>query len=281
MVLEIRDLWPDIPIAVGALHNPAQVFAAQILEWVAYHQAKHLIALSPGIAEGIVRRGIPEDRVTVLPNSSDLDLFDVPASQGEEVRSRLGLMAAQPLVVYAGTFGLINGIGYLIDIADEMRSIAPDIRFLLVGEGREQRDIEEKAKQSGVLNNNLFIWKPVPKMEMPKILAAATIATSFVIPLKLLWHNSANKFFDALAASKPIAINYGGWQADVLKESGAGIVLPPDDPQAAAHALADFTHNPQRLQAAGRAARHLAETRFNRDDLAKELENILQRATQN
>lgn len=278
MVFEVRDLWPDIPIAVGALRNPVLIWAARALEWTAYHAAEHIIALSPGMAEGVARRGIPRERITVLPNSSDLDLFDVPASRGEEVRRRLGLAAGQPLILYAGTLGLINGVGYIVDIAAEMQRICPEARFLLVGDGVERDAVYEKARQKGVLDANLFMWEPVAKAEMPGVLSAATVATSFVIPLPVLGHNSANKFFDALAAGRPMVINHGGWQADLLHEHGAGLALPPDDAPAAARLLADFVSDPERVQAAGKAARHLAETHFDRDVIARQLEAILRKA---
>jgi glycosyltransferase involved in cell wall biosynthesis len=96
-----------------------------------------------------------------------------------------------------------------------------------------------------------------------------------------MWANSANKFFDALASATPVAINYGGWQKELLDESGAGIVLPPNNPEEAARRLADFVADAQRLQAAGKAARKLAEERFSRDMLCDQLEQVLLSAVEN
>ena len=227
-----------------------------------------------------MRRGIPAAKVTVIPNSCDVEQFDIPASRGQSIRQRrLGLTDDQPLVVYTGTFGLINGVGYLVDVAAAMRTIDPEIRFLLVGSGAERPKVIARAEAQGVLNKTMWIWEPLPKTEMPDLLAAATLATSVVIPLPELWHNSANKFFDALAAGKPIAINHGGWQAELLEQSGAGIVLPSDDPGCAARRIAAFVRDPERLARAAVAARSLAYTRFNRDRMARELEDILQQVS--
>ena len=77
------------------------------------------------------------------------------------------------------------------------------------------------------------------------------------------------------AAGKPVAINYGGWQAELIQTHAAGIVLPPDDPAQAAHALAELAHDAPRLQQAGAAARHLAQTEFDRDTMAHKLEEVL------
>lgn len=281
LVFEVGDLWPELPIAMGALRNPLAKALAHTLEWVAYHSSAHIVALSPGMAEGVMRRGISAERVTVIPNGCDLSMFDVPASRGEAIRRRLpGLAPDQPLIVYTGTFGLINGVGYLVDVAAAMRSVAPEVRFLLVGGGAEREKVTAQARERGVLDQNLWIWDPLPKTEMPNLLAAATVATSVFIPLQAMWHNSANKFFDGLAAGKPVAINYGGWQARLLQETGAGAVLPHDDPARAAHLLAALVRDPERLQKAGTAARTLAQTQFNRDLMAQKFETVLEQATQ-
>jgi glycosyltransferase involved in cell wall biosynthesis len=245
LVFEVRDLWPELPIAVGALKNPVLRWLAKILEWVAYHASDHVMALSPGMAEGVIRRGISPERVTVTYNGGDLDVFDVPAECGQPVRDRLGLKDGQPLVVYAGTFGLVNHLSWLLEVARTMLDIAPDVHFLLVGTGAERPKIIELARELGVLDRNLTIWEPLSKLDMPPVLAASTISVSTVLPLKELWHNSANKFFDALAAGKPQAINHEGWQADVLRETGAGIVMPADDTHQAALDLAAFIHDPR------------------------------------
>jgi glycosyltransferase involved in cell wall biosynthesis len=174
----------------------------------------------------------------------------------------------------------INGVGYLVDVAAAMRTVAPEVRFLLVGQGAETEKISVQAQEAGVLHHNLWIWKSIPKQEMPDLLAAATVATSLFIPLRPMWNNSANKFFDALAAGKPIAINYGGWQAELLERSGAGLVMPPNDPMQAAQLLASFIHDPQRLRRAGAAAHTLAHTEFHRDTMAAKLETVLTQAVE-
>jgi len=275
MIFEVRDLWPEIPIAVGALRNPFTRSLARWLERVAYRASAHVVALSPGMAAGVMKRRIPPSRVSVIPNSCDVNLFDVPAEQGQWVRERLGLEPGQPLIVYTGAFGLINGVGYLVDMAAAMRTIAAEVRFLLVGHGAELDKVKARAERSDVLNRNLWIWPPLPKVRVPDLLAAATVATSVVIPLKELWNNSANKFFDTLAAGKPIVINHEGWQADMIRKSGAGIVLPPDNAVQAAELLYDFISDPERLERAAAAARRLASEEFSLDLMYAKFERVL------
>lgn len=278
MVFEVRDLWPELPIAVGALRNPLARAAARGLELAAYRAANHVVALSPGMAQGVIARGVDPARVSVIPNCCDLDMFDIAAEHGDVLRAQVpGLSDDGPLILYAGTFGLINGVSYLAEVAAAMRRLNPAARFLLVGDGAERERLIVRAHDLGVLGANLFVWAPLPKRQMPALFAAADVATSLFLPIPAMAHNSANKFFDALAAGRPVAINYGGWQAEILRSSGAGLVLPPDSPAEAARLLAAYLDDRQGLKRAGAAARELAATTFARDAMADRLLEIFER----
>jgi glycosyltransferase involved in cell wall biosynthesis len=276
MVFEVRDLWPEMPIALGVIRGKVPIAAARWLERFAYRNAARVIALSPGMRDGVVASGYPSERVSVIPNSCDLDLFTVPSASAQAFRSTLPVANGCALVTYAGSLGTLNGVGYLAQIAAEYRKLdAKEASFLVVGDGRERSSIEALASELGVLNSSFHILGQLPKAEIPLLLSATDVATSLFIDLPEMRKNSANKFFDALASGTPIAINYEGWQADLLRKSGAGLVLPADDPPAAAQLLATFLADRDRLAQAGQAARHLAETRFSRDLLSKEFERVL------
>jgi glycosyltransferase involved in cell wall biosynthesis len=275
MVFEVRDLWPELPIAMGALKGPAQIALARRLERFAYHNAAAIVALSPGMREGIIAAGYPPEQVTVIPNSCDIALYQAPREHGLAFRAQQPWLGDRPMVLYAGTLGRINGVGYLARIAAEMRALNPDVRFVIVGDGMEREVVAKQAEELGVLGQSLFLLEPMPKREMPALFSAATVCTSLFVDLPQMWSNSANKFFDALAAGRPVAINYQGWQADLLRGSGAGVVLPPDDAPVAAALLAQVLGSREFLSSAGEAALHLARTQFDRDVLARDLESVL------
>ena len=279
MVFEVRDLWPELPIAVGMLKNPFLKKAAKWLELFAYKNADDVVALSPGMKKGIVKSGYPSEKVRVIPNSCDVDLFQVSQSEGRRFLNSHPELQDGPVVLYAGTLGLINGVGYLVEIADAMLQIDPVVRFLIVGDGKEENKIRKKAVNAGVLGKNIWMFPSVSKSEMPRLLSATTISTSLVIDLPETWNNSANKFFDSLAAGRPIMINHEGWQADMIREIGIGLVVPPDNADQAARMLHDFLSDPEKTTKAGKAAFQLAKTRFDRDDLAGELLDVLQKAS--
>ena len=275
MVLEIRDLWPELPIAIGALRNPLLKWLARALEKTAYSRADHVVALSPGMAAG-VKRVCPWQSVTVIPNACDVDLFQKPAEdEVRHLRARLKLEMDEKLVLYAGTLGRINGVHFLVELAKRLRTTAPEVRFLIIGDGAEKRTVTDLAREYGVLNNNLSIWPPLPKLQMPAVFALSTVSTSLFVPLREMWNNSANKFFDSLASFTPLAINYAGWQAEILKSSGAGIVLPSDNLDEASKMLASLVRSEERLGSARKAAQELATREFDRDRLVQVLEEKL------
>lgn len=279
MVFEVRDLWPELPIAVGALRNPIARIMAQFLERTAYHCSAEIVTLSPGMSHGVHKLGIPYSRITEIPNSSDLELFYPNSDLRKSFRAKYSIKDDQILIVYAGTFGLINGVKYLVQLASELLS---DIRFrfIAIGDGKEYKDTQDAAADYGVLNVNFHMSGPIPKSEMPTILAAADISTSLFIPIPEMESNSANKFFDGLAAGCCMAINYGGWQAELLKETGAGLQIDRDV-KIAAGQLQELVNTPGRLAKAKLAARNLAESKFSRDQLAIRLEGVLNRAVKN
>ena len=278
MVFEVRDLWPHVPIAMGALQNPIMRSCAKMLESFAYRRASRIVALSPGMQEGVISSGVPLDKVSVIPNSSDLDLFDPNKNDGQLFRKAHPELGEGPMVVYGGTMGRVNGVGYLARIASAAKQLGSTTQFVVVGRGAEEDMVRKIASDEGVLGVNFHLYPPLPKKQMPNLLAAADVSVSLVINIEALWANSANKFFDSLASGTPMAINHGGWQADLLRDTGAGLVLPPDAPEEAAVQLEVFLADREGLRDAGEAARELARSRFSRDVLAVQLECVLQDA---
>jgi len=276
MVFEVRDLWPELPIAVGALKNPILQGAARALERFSYSNSAAVIALSPGMAEGVVRAGYPRERVVIVPNASDLDLFRRDSAKGRAFRRRAGIGDDRILVGYLGTLGRINGVAYLVKIAAALKGDARFV-FLAMGDGQEREQVAALARAEGVLDRNFLMQPKIAKAQIPDVLSAVDVATSLFLPIPEIESNSANKFFDGLAAGCCVAINYGGWHAKLLQEAGAGIRLDCD-PQRAAAELQTLADEPGRIASAGLNARGLAERDFSRDMLAARVEAVLSAA---
>src|SRR5690606_14665623 len=200
MVFEVRDLWPEVPIAMGVLKKPYQVFLAKRLEKWAYKNSAHVVALSPGMKEGIVAAGYPKSKVSVIPNSCDNLLFEVDDKKFKKFVQDNTWLPNGKVIIYTGTFGIVNDVGVTIELAKELKKRNSDIKILLIGDGAEYEKVYQKALDENVLNHSLYIRRQVSKKEIPYYLKYASMASSFAIDLPAIQANSANKFFDALAA---------------------------------------------------------------------------------
>ena len=278
MVFEVRDLWPEMPIAVGALNNPLLRFAARRLEHWAYHNAEAVVALSPGMKEGVLRTGYPAEKIAVIPNSSDNAEFQYNAEAGVKFRAQREWLEDRPLLVYTGTFGPTNGVGYMVPVARELLRLNSNVRILLVGEGKEKTAIMAQAEHAGVLGKNLFIEGMLPKRDVPALLSAADMASALFVDLPEMRKNSANKFYDALASGTPVLLNYGGWMHEIVRTTDSGLAMWGYSAEEVAVKLDEKLHDREWLAQAGKSARLLAEEYFDRDSLSDQLIQVLQAA---
>jgi glycosyltransferase involved in cell wall biosynthesis len=276
-VFEVRDMWPDVPIALGALRHPIlQTFARQ-LELLTYRRAAHVVALAPGMREDIVAKGIPAGKVSVIPNGCDIHAFG-GAAEGRSPRNDFEWLGTRKLVLCAGTIGRVHGVDYMVHLARIVGRIDPEVRFVAIGGGAEWERIRSLAASEGVLDRNFFIFRPVGQRVLAGWLHAADLSLALIGGPRIVWKDAVqNKFFDALAAGKPIASNFDGWQSQVAQEADVGITLDRDDiERSASQVLAVLADDAWRSGVPERA-RRLAEGAFSRDRHALELEAIFAR----
>jgi glycosyltransferase involved in cell wall biosynthesis len=274
-VFEVRDLWPDALINLGGLKNPIVIWHLRRLAKKIYNQATHIIALSPGMKDGITYTGIPAERVTVIPNACDLDLFQ-PDLDGSVWCNRLGLNG-RFTAVYFGAMGLANGLEYVIEAARILAHRRKDnIALVLVGDGGKKPELQ-KLVQEYKLTNVIFC-NSVPKVEIARLVAECDACmTIFRAARENTW--SPNKMFDSLAAGKAVLINVPGWLGETIESNRCGRCLDPHRPQALADALEELAVNPQLCREMGKNARALAEREFERTKLADRLEKVLLQVT--
>ncbi|MBH0038960.1 glycosyltransferase family 4 protein [Pseudoalteromonas sp. SWN166] len=276
LVFEVRDLWPELPIATGAIKNKYIIKFALWLEEYTYRNSKRIIGLSPGMCEGVISKGISVNKVTLATNSCDTDLFDVDKKIGANyLKSDLAFTNGRKLIVYTGTFGMINKVGYIVELAKASQELDPNLCFVAIGDGMEKEEVIAEANKAGVLNKNLYILSPVPKTEIVKLLSAADLSLSLFGPVIEMWHNSANKLFDALAAQTPIAINYGGWQKSLIEKYHCGLAIDSTDYQNAAISISRFLNDKAQYSKAVESCKTLSYEHFSRDIMAARIEKTL------
>jgi len=263
-IFEARDIWPEAVIAIGAIKNKILQKILFFLEHLIYKNAAAIVPLSVDMKNSIISRypKLAEKPIEVIENIAEINRFQTgDTNKTSFLKNKIGF---QPrfTILYAGAFGKVNGLKYVIELARNLASIDPTIVFILIGSGAEKKELISKAKEEGVLNKNIFFLDSVSKQDLPQLYHECNMGSSFVIPIKELWANSANKFFDSLAAGKPILINYKWWQKEVINKEKIGYVLPTKINDEAVKNFATYTHDKILLQKQQKNALNIAKESY-------------------
>lgn len=273
-VFEVRDLWPELPKAMGVIRNPFVLKAMSFLEWASYKSAHRLIGLSPGIVDGIAQRGIPRQNIALIPNGCDLGIFANEAApwRPEQIKPD------DLLAVFAGTHGMANGLDAVLNAAAELKKRGrSDIKFLLIGQGKLKSALQERAQQESL--DNVIFHDPVNKAKLAGLMNSTDIGLQVLANIPAFYYGtSPNKFFDYIAAGLPVLNNYPGWLAEMINEHKCGFAIPPDNAIAFADALEKATDNKEMLKIMGKNSRVLAENEFNRELLSNKFVDWLEGA---
>jgi glycosyltransferase involved in cell wall biosynthesis len=263
-VFEVRDLWPELPRAMGVIRNPVVLWAMGALEWVSYRSAHRLVGLSPGIVQGIMHRGVKMQLIALVPNGCDLDLF------GQYVKPWRpeGVHPDDLVAIFAGTHGQANGLDAVLDAAAVLkRRGRDDIKILLIGSGKLKPALQARAECEGL--TNVMFHDPVNKARMAGLMAATDLGLQVLSDVPAFYFGtSPNKFFDYIAAGLPVLNNYPGWLAEMIEANACGFVVPPQNPTIFADAMEQAANDRQALLAMGQRSLALAKTQFARQALA-------------
>ena len=273
-VFEVRDLWPDLPIAMGAITNPAMIFALRRLERFTYRRADHIVALAPGMKEGVIAAGYPADRISTIPNGCDTVLFQVSDEPLTDARFAAGSDGLR--IVYPGVLGNANGLDDVFDALAVLRKRNESgIHLHLIGGGGEKDHLLERHVADR-LEDYVTFHAPIPKEELAKVLPRFDVGLMTLrnVP-EFHYGTSPNKFFDFLAAGLPVLNNYPGWVAGMIEKAECGVVVEAENPEALADAMVEFRNRRSELPAMGKRSRMLAETEFSRDLLGRQFVDML------
>lgn len=264
-VFEVRDLWPELPKAMGVIKNPIVLWMMSVLEWTSYHSADRLVGLSPGIVDGIIKRGIAPEKVASIPNGCDLDIF---ASEHQAWRPE-GVEPTDLMAIFTGTHGLANGLNAVLDAAVELKKRQrTDIKLVLVGDGMQKKALLERAAELQL--DNVIFHDPVNKAKLAGLMASADIGLQILANVPAFYYGtSPNKFFDYISAGLPVLNNYPGWLAELITKEQCGFAVPPENPQAFADALEQAANQREKLIEMGRNAQQVAREQFNRSILSQ------------
>ena len=275
LVFEVRDLWPEAPIQMGALRNPLAQRMARALERAVYRSARQVVALSPGMRDGVIAAGVEPERVTLVPNASDLDLFAPDLDPGD-LRARLGLEGAF-VASYFGTMGEANDLTQVVEAAALLEERGENgVAFVLQGEGKRRVAIEDEVRRRGL--RNVVLLPAADKASAARLAAASDACMTIFKDVSILATNSPNKLFDTFAAGRAAIVNTGGWQRELVERHEAGVYARAGDPAHLADQVLWLRDHPEETAAYGRNGRRLAETQFDRRILADRMREVLEEA---
>lgn len=259
-VFEVRDLWPELPKAMGVITNPVVLAAMSGLEWLSYRSATRCVGLSPGIVDGIARQGVSRERIVLVPNGCDHDIFGASV----EAWRPDGVGADDLMAVFAGTHGKANGLGAVLDAAAVLkRRNRSDIKLLLIGQGGLKPELQARAAAEGL--DNVVFHPPVDKTRLAGLMADTDLGMQILANVPAFYYGtSPNKFFDYLASGLPVLNNYPGWLAELVESHHCGFALPPEDPVAFADALETAAADRAGLKQMGMRGLELARGEFDR-----------------
>jgi glycosyltransferase involved in cell wall biosynthesis len=273
-VFEVRDLWPETAIEAGILTSKPLIALSYKLERLAYRRAAWVNVLTPAFQEAVIsRKGVPADRVSMIPNAADLDLMR-PGPRENAVRQRLGLQG-KFVVSYFGAHGKLNHLSQLLDVAERIRTSHPDVRILLVGEGMEKQMLVAEGRRR-CLDNVLFL-DPVAKEQVVDYINASDVCTAVLLRRDVFRTVYPNKVFDYMSCARPTIIGIDGVARKLVEDGGAGLYAEPENTDAFIEALLRLKGAPALRDRMGQSGYDYVRRHYTRERLAERYLAILER----
>jgi glycosyltransferase involved in cell wall biosynthesis len=280
-VFEVRDLWPESLTAVGMgdenslLHHGLAAVARFL-----YERSDRIVVVTPAFKQHLIERWrVPEERVSVVENGVEADLFaPQPPAANRALRQQLGT-EGKFLVCYAGTMGMAHGLETLLDAASKLQRQNPEVMFLLIGEGAEKERIKSRAQDRRLANVHFRDQQPRDKIsafvsasDVCLVLLKKTDVFKTVIPTKML---------EFMSCSRPVIVGVDGQARQIVEESGGGIVIEPENATELAQAIHQLVANPAQAAALGQRGREHILRNYSRRQTAEKyiqiLESLLER----
>jgi glycosyltransferase involved in cell wall biosynthesis len=267
LVMEVRDLWPESLVAVGASRTSSPL--VQLLEAVAhalYRSAEHIVTVTEAQRAAIVASGIGAQRVTVIPNGVD-DSFMAQVDRESSARA-----AGEFVVTYIGTLGMAHHLETLLEAAHAMRK-DPAVRFQLVGEGARRAALEEKARALD-LRNVTFIGER-PRDEVARWICSSDACLVLLRQTPVFHTVVPSKMLEIMAAGCPMVLGVAGEASTLLERAGAGIAIEPENSGQLVAALHRLRADAALRRTLGDNGRRFVAAEFKREQLAARYLGIL------
>lgn len=270
-IFDVRDLWSDELTTYGGFEDTSPaVRLTRALEQFAYKRADHISCTTKSLAATVAARGGGGEKISVLPNGADLEIFR-PLPARNEIADLYGL-GDRFVVMYSGLFGIKHGLEMLLEAAEILRD-EPEVVFFLLGNGASRDDLLLQVKDRDL--KNVIIADERRVEEVPWLIARSDVCFAAVRPEPYPRKVISVKIFEYMACEKPVIGAVEGESATVIEESAGGIVVAPGDASAIAAAALALKADPERRAVMGKAGRRYVEKFYSRSAWAGRFERQL------
>lgn len=267
-IFEVRDLWPELPRAMGVVNNKFLYYILKILEISCYKFSDFCIGLSPGIIEGI-KKYVPSEKTVLISNYSNIDFFKPKTNFNDKKKIKL---------IYAGALGLANGIDNMLNEAKRLLNLGYNInsfQFDFYGTGIKQQHLINRVKNENLTNCKFY--DSVPKFKLKKIFHDYDMGIMSLENIKEFHYGtSPNKFFDYISSGLPVICNYDGWIKDMIEEYNIGIATNPNVKDDFSKKIISLLNNKKTLETHSINSRNLAEKEFSDKEQLKKISKVIQ-----
>jgi len=266
-IFNVHDLWPESAVQMGVLHNAALIRLSEWLEWSTYRRAKEVWAVTEGICETLIRKGLPAKKTALIPNGVDASRFHpIPR---DEARAQLG-WDDRFTVMYAGTLGLAHGLTTMLDAAERLRE-QTDLRFLLVGEGAMRAELMADAARRGL--DNVTFLPSFPHDKMPLVLAGADVCVVSLRRLAVFKGARPSKMFECMASARPVLLAVDGEAREIAeREAGAALYAEPENTDAMVAGILELKRRPDWAREMGERGRAYVLAHLDRERIISDIE---------
>lgn len=272
-ILEIRDIWPDSIVAVGAIRNKRLLSFLEKMEIMMYSSADHIVAVGEGYRQKMVEKGVPPEKISIVMNGIDKKVF-YPCEPDTMLIKKWGL-ANKFVCSYVGTVGMASGLETVLHAAKRLKNMRrTDIHFMIVGDGAIRYDLETQARDMG-LDNITFTGRQ-PKELMPKYLSMTDTCLVHLRKSMLFETVMPSKIFEAAGMAKPIIIGVNGYAKKSVLEAKAGIAIESENANELVEAVLRLAGNPEQKRLLGEAGYHHFGNNNDRDNLAQDYQKIIE-----
>lgn len=273
-VYNVQEIHPDALVDAGVLSNPVIIWLMRMLERFVYARARKVVVISPLFKEALQQKGVTAQKIEVVPNFVDVE--DIMPLGKENPFSIKHSLEDKFVVLYAGNIGLSQDMNALMDAAEALRNDS-SIIFLIVGDGVEREEMEDRIRQRALANVLMLPFQP--RSTVPDIYAAAD-ACLVGLRKKMAYTHVPSKIYTILAAGKPAVV---GAEPDseiaaILKETGGGLLVPPEDSAALANAILELKNDPALAVELGKSGRSFIVENYSRSSVIRQHERILESA---